>query len=642
VDGAIRKALQKLPADRFATAGEFVKALGDPGFRYGESVEGAAAAGGPGSGIWKPLALAASAVAAVSIVTGLLGGGSGDGTGVRDLGLPHDAPVEMGYYRNFAVAPNGEFIVYEGRSGETTQLWIRDTDGQGARPIRGTDGAMSTPRISPDSRSVAFVSEGILQVADLESGTISQVATATDLHGGGWGEDGLIMYSDLDGRWIRWVDPEEGVVREVQMGYCIYPSQLPGADLFLCGGGGDKLASTRSIDDPTTLRYWTGGGRIEGSSIDWVSGSDFRVIDGEYVVYISLDGTLRATRIESVDSLRLGRSVALVPGVRRETYTGAGQWDVTDDGTLVYVPGINAEVGRMVRVSPDGRLTPLPMEAAAFLRFKLGPDGRSFAAVVDGVQQQELRIYDLATGTYQGQDQALEISTPAWSPDGTHLVYQRVEAAGQETIVTLRLNSPEDPQTLITNESRQSITPTTWLADTLMVIGVWSSPSETAAVMDPTASPPTLEPFPISAGFIEMSPDGRWVAYQNEGAPGINLAPWPSLDRRYVLDPSGADPKWLSATELAYWTPPFGPEAAPTGASLWRISVDPEAADPVGERRLIIEDPRFADTPGPSFAVLTGGDLGYKHTPTENLGLYFRMVPGWVEAMKRAVDEANR
>jgi hypothetical protein len=588
------------------------------------------------------VALGAVAVAAVSIVTGFLGGGSDGRAEVRDLGLPHDAPLVMGYYRNFAVAPNGEFVVYEGRNGETTQLWIRDMDGQGARPIRGTEGAMSTPRISPDSRRVAFLSGAILQVVDLESGTVSQVAPATDLHGGKWREDGLIMYSDLDGRWVRWLDPEEGVVREVQTGYCIYPSEVPGTELLLCGGGGDKLASARSTTDPGTLRYWTGGGRMEGSSIDWVEGSDFRIIDDEYVVYISLDGTLRATRIESVDSLRLGRSVALIPGIRRETYTGAGQWDVTEEGALVYVPGINAEVGGMVRVSPDGRTTPLPMEDAAFLRFRAGPDGRSFAAVVDGVQEQELRIYDLETGSYQVQDQALEISTPAWSPDGSRLVYQRVEEAGREAIVSRRLNSAEEPRPLLENEVRSSVTPTTYLADTLLVIGVWSSPDETAAVMNPTTSPPTVEPVPIEAGFIEMSPDGRWLAYQNEGAPGINLVPWPSLDRRFVIDPNGSDPKWISETEIAYWTFPFEADEASTGASLWRVSVDPDAADPIGERRLIIEDPRFADTPGPSFAVLRTGDLAYKQTPTENLGLYFRVVPGWVEEMKRAVDEANR
>jgi serine/threonine-protein kinase len=644
VDAAIRKSLEKLPADRFSTAGDFVKALGDPGFRYGEDAEAGSAAAGAGPGLWKPVALGAVAVAAVSLISGVLGGGAGGGAanGIRDLGLPHDAPLQMGYYRNFAVAPNGEFIVYEAQSGETTQLWIRDIDGQNAEPIRGTEGAMSTPRISPDSRRVAFLSGGVLQVADLESGTVSQVAPAMDLHGGGWGDDGLIMSSDEDGRWIKWMDPEEGIVQEVQVGYCMYPSRVPGTDLFICGGGGDKLASTRSISDPTTLRYWTGGGRVEGSSIDRVSGADFRIIDDEYVVYLSLDGTLRATRIESADSLRFGRSVALLPGVRRETYTGAGQWDVTADGTLVYVPGLNAEVGRMVRVDSTGLVSPLPLEPAAFLRFKLGPDGRSFATVVDGVQQQELRIYDLQTGAYQVHDEALTISTPQWSPDGDHLVYQRSRDGGEDAVAMLRLNSSEGPQTIIEGELGTDYTPNTYLADTLMVIGAWSSSGQSAATLDPTSSPPTLEPFPIEAGFVEMSPDGRWLAYQNQGAPGLFLVPWPSLDRRYVIDPSGADPKWISENEIAYWSFPFEAEAASTGASLWRIPIYPDQANPVGERELVINDPRFADTPGPSFAVLNDGDLAYKHTPSENLGLYFRVVPGWVEEMKARVDEVNR
>ena len=37
VDAAIRKALEKLPADRFASTRDFARALADPGFRHGES-----------------------------------------------------------------------------------------------------------------------------------------------------------------------------------------------------------------------------------------------------------------------------------------------------------------------------------------------------------------------------------------------------------------------------------------------------------------------------------------------------------------------------------------------------------------------------------------------------------------------------
>ena len=55
VDAAIRKALEKLPADRFTSAQDFAKALADPGFRHGGEV--AAAVGGTHSP-WNRLTMA--------------------------------------------------------------------------------------------------------------------------------------------------------------------------------------------------------------------------------------------------------------------------------------------------------------------------------------------------------------------------------------------------------------------------------------------------------------------------------------------------------------------------------------------------------------------------------------------------------
>ncbi len=66
VDAAIRKALEKLPADRFASAQDFAKALSDPGFRLGEEKVATA-----GRGLWNPLSIAASGVAVVAIVFGI-------------------------------------------------------------------------------------------------------------------------------------------------------------------------------------------------------------------------------------------------------------------------------------------------------------------------------------------------------------------------------------------------------------------------------------------------------------------------------------------------------------------------------------------------------------------------------------------
>ena len=49
VDAAIRKALEKLPADRFTSAQDFGKALGDENFRYGELASAGVGVTGGGS-----------------------------------------------------------------------------------------------------------------------------------------------------------------------------------------------------------------------------------------------------------------------------------------------------------------------------------------------------------------------------------------------------------------------------------------------------------------------------------------------------------------------------------------------------------------------------------------------------------------
>ena len=73
-----------------------------------------------------------------------------------------------------------------------------------------------------------------------------------------------------------------------------------------------------------------------------------------------------------------------------------------------------------------------------------------------------------------------------------------------------------------------------------------------------------------------------------------------------------------------------------------RVRIDASSSMPVGTPELLFRDERFADTPGWSHSVTKSGDIVYVQAPDEILGYYVRVVPGWVKAMKRAVDAANR
>ena len=639
VDAAIRKALEKVPADRFRSAKTFADALGDPGFRYGAVAgEGAAGAGAGSSGgrAWKGAAVAGWVLAAAA--AGVAGAAllRGDPEpGVRDVGLPYDAPMNLLYTRNFDLSRDGRFVVYEAASTPTPMLYYRSLETGEVRAISGTEGAYGQPRISPDGRRVAFLAEGQLRIVAVEGGQPSAVAQAGGPHGGDWTDEGLIVFGDDDGRVLRWIDPETGPERELVMDYCINPFLLEGEDAVLCGGGGVNTAHFRSFDAPEEDRYFdresTPAGEFAG-----IAGSDFRLVDDRYLIYMSQAGDLLATLVLDWDSLIVGRSVTVVRGVRTEAYSGAGQFDLSDDGTLVYVPGRNADVGSFVVLDEGGRESELGVEAAAHVRFAFHPDGRQFASVVEGLESHELRLYDLGSGRFQLLDEGFYLGQPMWNPDGTRLAYTKQSDVYDERLYVVDPTAPGGPRMLLGGPSdRPWMHVRGFLNDSTVLLGSGAE-GRSAALVHLTADTVRFELLGAASIFVALSPDERWLAYQQErGAAGVSVEPWPARARTFEVDPLAIEPQFRSDSELVYYR-------QEDGFRFYRVSLDPGRTPPVGEPVLWSADPRFADTDGLSYAISPDGDLVYKRSPPDNLGYYLRVVPGWVDQMKRAVDEANR
>ena len=152
VDAALRKALEKLPADRFKSAQDFAKAVGDEHFRYGEDVAGVVAvAAGP----WNRLTMAMTTLAALLALTL---GWSLLRPEPRPLARFEVTPEEgrellpgvPGLGVEFALSPDGSQIVYVGIAPNGgSQLWQRSLDDLEPDPIPSTEGALD-PVLSPD------------------------------------------------------------------------------------------------------------------------------------------------------------------------------------------------------------------------------------------------------------------------------------------------------------------------------------------------------------------------------------------------------------------------------------------------------------------------------------------------------------
>ena len=108
-----------------------------------------------------------------------------------------------------AISPNGRLVVFSGRAGEMTALWLRSLTSDDVWQLPGTEGGIS-PFWSPDSASIGFFADRQLKRLDLnglgtrvrESSQIAVPATLTEVRSqraGTWGPDGTIVFSPASG-----------------------------------------------------------------------------------------------------------------------------------------------------------------------------------------------------------------------------------------------------------------------------------------------------------------------------------------------------------------------------------------------------------------------------------------------------------
>lgn len=251
----------------------------------------------------------------------------------------------------------------------------------------------------------------------------------------------------------------------------------------------------------------------------------------------------------------------------------------------------------------------------------MSPDGRRLAAVVDGLEGMELRIYDLSTGEHLLLARAPEIRQPVWSPNGDRVLF----TAGDSLFVGDPHGSA-DPELLAA--TRDGFEALTWSSENRVTGGAWNTHQSVA--LDPTSRPVTWDTLASDASFPSASPDGRWLVYNDPALNTIWLAPLPPNGRRYQVAP-GSEPLWLSNHEIV-----FG-----TSAGVVRATIDASSGAPAFARHAWVQLPDFVDTAGQSTQLTPDGRLLYVRTVRAQPKRFLRVVPDWVRQMKRAVDEAN-
>jgi serine/threonine-protein kinase len=470
------------------------------------------------------------------------------------------APLTIGGNEpDLAITPDGSRVVYSGNNG--TQLFVRTLDA--LEPVAiATGDQLRGPFVSPDGQWVGFSNSRTFQKVAISGGPVIPLASSFNgfPQGATWLPDDTIIFatSGSAASGLQRISANGGTPTALTRpdrargeANHLWPEALPGgrAVLFTITAqtGGLDAAQIAVLD----LRTHTSTTLLRG-------GSHAHYVASGHLVYTAA-GTLRAMLFD-LSQLRVrGPAVPVVPRVVTSN-SGAADFGVASDGTLVYVDAPSGATARiLVWVDRTGKEEPIAAPARAYIQPRISPDGTRVALSIAD-QQGDIWIWDLLrrTGlkrlTYDpGVDQ-----TPIWTPDGQRIVFGSQKDASVSNLWWKAADGSGAPKRLTTSSNNQYPTGITKDGKQLVFAEVTATGRNLMQFsLDGSNRVTPLFPTRFDEGNGNVSPDGRWLAYESDslGQFEIYVRPFPNAGgvQSQISTAGGTRPLWSgTGNELFY------------------------------------------------------------------------------------------
>jgi len=527
VENAVLRALEKLPADRFESAKAFADALGNASFTRAAGAAGAGANLARGTERARTIlrVVLPTAAAAAFVTFGLMRWlpSPRSATGARSahvsIALPEGYELGASNLTPVAISKDGARVAYVGLKDGKNRIFVRALDESVAKALDGTEGG-DAPFFSPDGQWIGFFSGSKLRKIAVSGAALQQLADAPFHRGGDWGDDGFIYFAPTNIGGI-WRVPEGG-------GTATLVTQLDTVAGEISHRWPHRVAGTK------TLLYaaWTGPGDDEHGVAAQTLGStehSMLIKGADAPQYATRPGLLLYAHRGQLFTVPwrptesgIGKAVPAAAlerpndGIGNE---GSGNFSVSDDGTLGYISsGGSYNNQRVVWVNRAGATTTLPLPERAYENVVISPDeSRAILQIREEVTR--LWIYDFGRGTLtplgsgSGSSQA-----PQWSADGRSIVY-RGTRRGTRNLYRFLVDGSGGEERLTTQRGVIQ-SPTSISADGRILLYDQSGPDEPEGTgtwvlrLDGDPTPHRLFSFSASGHDGQLSPDGKWVAFQ--------------------------------------------------------------------------------------------------------------------------------
>ena len=544
--------------------------------------------------------------------------------------LPENEPLALAKFgplgigrTSIALSPDGSLLTYAAERNGTSQLFLRALDQFTAKPIPGTEGAYG-PFFSPDGLWVGFFSENKLKKVSVQGGEPVTICEARIPHGATWGRDDTIVFADSEGNNLSRISASGGtkdVVRERLQARTFYPDFLPDGKSLLCT---IKTPYNPNYSNIAVLSLATGEARVIIKG-----GTNARYAASGHIIF-ARGGSILSAPFDLTRYEITGPAVTLIEGVRIEEW-GSAQFALSKGGTLIYMSGGPAWIGRLTLVDQHGISKPLPAPAQAYGPVSLSPDGQLLAVTVTEATS-DVWVYDVARGTFNRLTVEGSNYRPVWTPDGKRIAYYRPIGPNQVQLILQPADGSDEGEIVAT--STNVLMPGSFSPDGKF-LALHENRVDTGFDLSIFPLNGNQQPFSwLKTRFNEwgpaISPDGKWIAYVSDesGQYEIYVRSFQnSAGKRQISNGGGEEPTWSRDGRTLYYR----------NVLTWMsVGIETQPEFRAEAPKKMFEGP-FLNVPGVSYAPLPDGkhfiliEENQKQPPTTQLNV----VLNWFEELKR-------
>ena len=549
VEATVQRALEKLPADRFATVKEYAEGLQGRGDFTAASTFSAERLASVrrrrtlADRFKDPLvmSLAVLSLILLGVVTTLARREPPSARPVRFiLSTADSARSVVGTPWPGAMSPDGSTLVYIGQSGNGAALYAQRTDQLEARLVPGTDGA-NQPLFSPDGEWVAFEQNGKLKKVRLDGSAPINVADAGSQNGADWTTRNEIVFgAELNFHGLSSVSASGGALKEFAR-----PDTTKGATDYLW---------PIALPDGKTVVFTVWSGSLASAKLATasVNGGDVIPLDlmgvrplvviDRILVYVQSDGAVMGVKLDRSGRHTAGTpSPVLDPIEVTQGLNGNSEIFVSKGGALLTSRG--GTNTRLAWITRDGKVTALSPETRQFDGPQLSPDGSRIAVSIREADKSAIWIYDIATGTFSRLSSLEAANSPSWTSDGNTVVYTALGNEKRYAIWKQNADGGSPAQKLFDALAFTSASSVSHDGRSVLYVGYSNNWWRLFRVA--LDSPGIAKPFvesQVSVRPAAFSPDGKWVmvtAVDESGQQDVYVRSYPDPSARVQVSAGG-------------------------------------------------------------------------------------------------------